>query len=120
MNQIVVEGDEALKNKIVIEPELAIGTEFWIMYDNKPKMGLISGYRVWVTANDSNGKIGLFDQIFYRWLNRKQKEFFEYSYAYECKLDGSIYNFFPTKEKGRFHVLDKPMYFSKEELLKSL
>lgn len=120
MSQIIVSGKEALKNEIIITPELPIGSEFWIMYNDKPKMGLISGYQVWVTANDSKAKQGLFDQIFYRWLNRKQKEYFEYNYAYQCKLDGSFLNFYPTKINGRFYVMDKPMYLSKEELLKSL
>lgn len=117
---IEVVKEEALKNKIVIEPELAIGTEFWIMMNDSPKLGIISGYQVWVTAHDHKDGRGLFEQIFGRWINRKQKEYFNYSYAYQCKLDGSFHNFYPTKKDGRFYVLDKPMYLTKEELLQSL
>jgi hypothetical protein len=105
--------------RIVIEPELPIGTEFWIMKNNRPELGLIAAYNVYVTSCvDSNR--GWHEQLFGRWLNKKQKEVWKYSYSYEVKLDTEIIKFGIEKKNGVWWLLDRRVYFSLGELKAAL
>ena len=105
--------------RIIIEPELPIGTEFWIMKNNRPELGLIAAYNVYVTSCVDRNR-GWHDQLFGRWLNRKQKEVWEYSYSYEVKLDTEIIKFGIEKKNGVWWLLDKRVYFSLDELKAAL
>ena len=81
--------------KINIESELPIGTEMWIMDDNKSELCLVAEYTVIVTSFDKNDvKNGWGDQLFNRWLNKKHKDFYNYSYSYKVKSnkDRSLFN----------------------------
>lgn len=106
-------------NQIIIEPELPIGTEFWIMKDNRPTLGLIAAYNVHVTSCiDKNH--GWHNQLFMRWLTGKQKEVYTYSCSYEVKIDTTIIVFGIVKKNDTWWLHDRRVYFSLDELKASL
>ena len=100
---------------IIIDPELPIGTEIWIMKNNKPELGLIAGYNVRVTSCTERGR-GWHEQLFRRWLNKQQKEVWEYDFSYEVKLDTEIIKFDLEKKSGVWWILDRKVYFSLDDL----
>jgi len=102
-----------------INPELPIGTELWIMKNNRPELGLVAEYNVHVTSCVDKNK-GWHEQLFGRWLNRKQKEVWKYSYSYGVKLDTEIMRFGIEKKNGVWWLLDRRVYFSLDELKSAL
>lgn len=116
------EGELALNSDIVIRPELSIGTELWFMRDNKPRLALVAGYNVYVTGYNPNDKAnGWYHQMFFRWLNRKQKQYWRYSFEYSVKIDADITSGNRLdKQKDGWYLYDRKCFFSKEELLKNL
>lgn len=103
----------------VVEPELPIGTEFWFLWNGKMEMGLVAAYNVHVTSyveDDSWHK-----QLFRRWLNKKAKDVWSYSFNYEVKLDMSISSGNRIeKKKDGWYFLNRRIYFSVDDLKKSL
>jgi len=105
--------------EIIINPELPIGTEFWVMKNSKVILGLVAAYKVYVTSCTDKGS--WHEQLFNRWLNKTQKEIWKYFFNYEVKLHNEIIMHSIEKKKdGNWYLLDKKIYFSKEELLKAL
>jgi hypothetical protein len=114
-------GESALNPEIVIRPRFPIGTELWFMLNNKPWLALVAGYNVYVTAHNENEGYVWYHQLFGRWLNRKQKEYWCYNWDYIIKVDTDLSsNNRLTIKNGIPYFMDKRCYFSKEELLKSL
>ena len=107
--------------RIVIDPELPIGTPFWIMRDNKPEMGLICAYDVHVTSHTDN-RDSWHSQLFRRWVKSKQlaKETFKYYFSYEAKIDHEIFKFDVKNKGGIWYLSDRQMFFSKDDLLNNL
>lgn len=100
---------------ITISPELPIGTEFWFMYKNSIELGLVAAYNVRVTSctdNDRSWK----DQLFGRWLGRKQKDHWKFTFQYEVKIDPDIAKYDLNKKGDIWYMVDRRIYFSKEEL----
>ena len=104
---------------IIIEPELPIGTEIWVMKNNKPELGLIAAYNVYVTSCVEENR-GWKEQLFSRWINKEQKKVWTYSYSYEVKLDTSIMKFGLEKKNGIWMLLDKRVYITLDELKQNL
>ena len=102
-------------SKIIIEPELPIGTEFWIMSNNRPKMGLVSSYIVRVTSH-TDREDSLYNQLWGRWLNGKHKEVWKHEYSYSVKLDADRNNYEVNKKDGKWWLLRERVYFSLDEL----
>src|SRR5690348_2025707 len=94
----------------VVEPELPIGTEFWFLWNGKMEMGLVAAYHVHVTScveDDSWHR-----QLFRRWLNKKAKDVWSYSFNYEVKLDMSISSGNRIeKKKDGWYFLNRRIYF---------
>jgi hypothetical protein len=108
--------------KITIEPELQIGTEFWIMRNNKPELGLICSYEISVTSYTDRNKTW-YDQLFGRWLNdsvvnNKQREQFEITFQYRGMLDRGRSNYRVDEKDGAWWLHDYRMYFSLDEMKK--
>lgn len=103
----------------VVTPELPIGTEFWFLWNGKMEFGLVAAYRVYVTScteDDSWHR-----QLFRRWLNRKAKDVWKYDFTYEVKLDMSITSGnYLEKKGGKWFFLDRQIFFSVDELKRSL
>lgn len=117
---VIAYTQEDFKSYITINPKLPIGTELWIMYNNKPTLCLISGIVVNISAYDEKDNRGLYHQLFGRRLNRKAKEYFNYTYFYQCKVEGFIQAFDLTEKDGQFFLLSYKIYTTKEELIKSI
>ncbi len=104
---------------ISVELEYPIGTEFWFFRNNKIELGLISEISISITTYTDENK-GWWDQLFDRYSTRTQKDVYKQSFSYKCKLEGEIWNSSLYKRNSRWYVLDYPVYFSKEDLIKSL
>lgn len=102
-----------------INPEFPIGTEFWIMKNNKPTLGLISAINTRITSHTYD-KRGLRDLLFGRWQNGKQKDIWECVYSYEAQLIDEIQNYKLFKKNNLWYIGDRRVYSSKEELKNSL
>ncbi len=107
------------KKEITINPELPIGTEFWIMRNNKPVLGLIAAYKVYVTSCTERGR-SWHEQLFSRFITGKHKDVFEIDIQYEVKLENDISMYNIRKKHGKYEIVDRQIYFSLEELKNSL
>lgn len=114
-------GLEALNPEIIIKPELPIGTELWFMKDNKPWLALVAEYIVTVTAYNQNLELSWYEQLFYRWMNKRtQKEYWRYSFQYTIKIDADYCAYRLDKKGSHFYIADRKCYPTKEALLQSL
>ena len=113
-------GATALASEIIIKPELPIGTELWFMKNNKPWMALVAAYDVRVTSYNVKADYGWYEQLFGRWHNKRQKEYWNYSWEYNIKIDGDIMLTRLIKKGDHYFIGDARCYLSKQELLKSL
>lgn len=104
---------------ISFTPELPIGTEFYIMKNNTPSLGLIAAINVKITTLTTN-KGSWHKLLFSRWNDGKQKEIWEYTYGYEVKLLDEIFMYEFRKIKNSWWLLDYKVYFSLDELKKDL
>jgi len=108
-----------MPKQIIISPEHEIGKEFWFMYNNEVRHGLIAAYHVYVTSA-TNENMGWSEQLWNRFWQGKHKEVFKYSYSYEAKVAGEITMSRIYEKKDGWEVWGKKIFFSKEELLNSL
>lgn len=106
---------ETINGEFTVKPELPIGTEFWIMKDNRLELGLVAAFNVCVTSC-VDSKRGWRDQLFGRWINKEAKKVWTFSISYELKLETEIVMFRATKKKGVWYLSDRKMYFSIDEL----
>lgn len=103
-------------SEITFTPELPIGTECYMMVNNKPKLGLIASIRVTISSCTERNR-GWFDQLFSRYRNKPQthKDVWDHYITYQMKLeDGNLYDV--EKKNGKWFVLDRRLYFSMTEL----
>lgn len=118
--QVERSGVEALNAEIIIRPELPIGTELWFMRDNKMWIALVAAYRVDVTSFNDKEEHGWYHQLYFRWLKKKQKEYWRYSFQYTIKIDADYHAYALQQKKDGFYISDKKCFLTKEALLQSL
>jgi len=114
--------------QLTIDVELPIGTEFWIMVNNQPTMGVISYYDVKVTSAtkyvEGNDSWAL--TLWRRFLSNTIKDKWEMSFTYWAHLIGTSVKGKVEKINGNWYFdfneeYKKPrIYFSKEDLKKSV
>lgn len=111
----------SIKNtNIFIDVEFPIGTEIWIMYNNKPLLGLVSEYKITVTSYTDIGQ-SWYRQLWNRWLNNnKQKDVYKYYFDYYVKLDTNIMNHRLEKKQDGWYCYDQKVYLTEKELKDSL
>ena len=63
---------------------------------------------------------GWYEQLFGRWHNKRQKEYWNYTWDYTIKIDGDYLAHNLKKKGSDYFIGDAKCYLSKEELLKSL
>lgn len=105
--------------EFTIKPNLPIGTELWLMFNNKPTLVIISAIEVYISALTEEN-IGIL-QIWMRWLNKKDlKEAWKYSYNYKAIIDTwyGMHNVY--ENRGKYYVVDRQLFLTKEELLKNI
>lgn len=105
--------------KIEIEPQFEIGKEFYILSRNEIKTGLIAEYKVYVTSYTDNTR-GWLDQLFDRFYRGKHKDEYKMSFEYTAKIEHDIYAHSLSETKDGWYVNGSKVYFSKEELVKTL
>jgi hypothetical protein len=123
--------------QLIIDIELPIGTEFWIMLNNEPVIGIISSYKIHVTSatEDTERLGGWASALWYRFIHNIHKDVWVKYFTYEAHLlgtgiKGKVEKLterrigFPIEESWYFESYEnfrKPkIYFSKEELQKAV
>lgn len=105
--------------KIELNTELDIGTEFWFMYENKPSLGIVAEIYINITTCTEKNK-GWREQLFSRWIKGKAKGIYRTSYQYFAKFDRMIERWSIEKKGDHWYLSDRRLFWSEEELLKSL
>jgi hypothetical protein len=104
--------------EIKFTPELPIGTEFYIMKNNRATLGLIAEINVRITICTIHGK-SWHEQLFKR-SKKQRKEIFRCSYDYGIKLEDEIVRMSINKQGNDWYLYDEKIYFSLEELKASI
>jgi hypothetical protein len=109
-----------MTREIIIKPILPIGTELWMMYDNKPLLCLVSHYTAFVTSY-TDGNKSMYRQLFAKWLNKKAKEDYIYNFKYFIISDMGIFYNEEVKISDRgFYIRDRKAFLTEQELFNSL
>jgi len=102
-------------SRVSFETELQIGTDFYLMKNNRAIVGIVAEIEVNITTCTEQDR-SWYDQLFDRWRVRKQKDTYSISVKYNVKIEGEIMLMSIEKRNGAWYFLDSKIYFSLDKL----